>query len=165
MHRFDKLLELMGKALIAVFFIWRGGNQIINWSMTEKNFIGDVINWHVFVSDVPGLDRIAESILPFTMQLIILGIVLQLVCGFMLLISWKDRLAVSILSIYLLINNFFTHYFWMAEGYRKEILLEQFMQSLSIIGGILLIVALQKIKRILNREHLDFLQTAATNED
>jgi len=144
MNQAQKLGGYFGRILLALYFLWNGIVQILHWSAFEKNFTTDILNWHVYVSQVAWLENAAEALLPLGSQLLTFGIFVQLVAGIMLLISWHARIAAVVLSLFLVITNLFTHYFWMVEGYHREILLQNFMLTIAIIGGLILVTSFKK---------------------
>ncbi|MDN3504748.1 MAG: DoxX family protein [Rhabdochlamydiaceae bacterium] len=155
MNQAQKIGGSFGRILLALYFLSQGVNQILHWSACEKNFTTDILNWHVYVSKVAWLENAAEALLPFGTQLLALGAFLHLSAGVMLLISWHPRIAASILSLLLIVTNLFTHYFWMVEGYHKEILLQNFMQTIAIIGGLILVASLKK-ERSVSKDSMGF---------
>jgi len=144
MNQAQKLGGYFGRILLALYFLWNGVVQILHWSTYEKNFTTDILNWHVYVSKVAWLENAAEALLPLSTQLLALGIFIQLGAGIMLLISWRPKIAAVALSLLLIITNLFTHYFWMVDGYHREILLQNFMHSIAIFGGLILVIAFKK---------------------
>lgn len=138
MSRVEKIGSFIGRVFLATYFLWNAFMHIIHWSSYEKNFTTDVMNWHVYISNISLFENIFETILPLGPQLLGVAIVIQVVCGLMLLVAWHQRIAALILAVFILVNNGFTHYFWMTEGYHRDILLQLFMQNLAIFGGLVL---------------------------
>ena len=155
MNQAQKLGGYFGRILLALYFLWNGIVQILHWSSYEKNFTTDILNWHVYVSKVGWLENAAEALLPLSTQLLAIGIFIQLVAGIMLLISWHSRIAAVALSLLLIITNLFTHYFWMVDGYHREILLQNFMHSIAIIGGLVLVTSFKKDVTV-SEQSMDF---------
>ena len=144
MNAFQRTGMYIGKILLSSLFIWRGILQIVHWNSAEKSITTDIMNWHIFFNGSPWLENLAEGLLPLSLNFLIFGVMIQILCGMMLLMSWHARIASLILALYLLVQNFFANHFWMAEGYHREVLLLLFMQSLGLLGGLVVVMSAYK---------------------
>ncbi|GME84490.1 unnamed protein product [Ambrosiozyma monospora] len=73
-----------------------------------------------------------------TFSMILIGSVL---CG-LVVIGYKTKFSAAILTILLMMHNVFTNHYWTYKSAdnRRDYLRYEFFQTLSIVGGLLLIV-------------------------
>jgi len=78
---------------------------------------------------------------PAAESLIWVALVVELVAGTMLLVGWKARWAAAALALFTIPATFIFHAYW---GIPADQMLNQqihFMKNLSIVGGLLTVVA------------------------
>jgi len=70
-----------------------------------------------------------------------IALVIELVGGLMLAAGWKARWAAAAMAVFTVVATYFYHDFWhMAEGARMTNQI-MFLKNVSVIGGMLLVVA------------------------
>lgn len=146
------LWPYIGRFMLAAFFIWMALYKAFYWLDVESQMIADVCNWHLLTSKVSWLENIAESLLPLVPLLHGAAVALLLCGSLMLILSWHVRLGAVLLFVYTLFDTAFTHYFWMLEGIGRQMELTMFMQNISILGGLVLILAAKKEEKKVGRK-------------
>ncbi len=109
-----------GRILLALLFLWSGIDKIVHY---------------------PGaLGYTAGAGLPFPGTLLTLSIVLELGGGIALVLGWKARHAAALLFLYLIPVTVIFHNPIGAGAHSQEQLIDM-MKNLSIMGGMLMLVA------------------------
>jgi uncharacterized membrane protein YphA (DoxX/SURF4 family) len=131
----------LGRSVLAIFFLWTSLYKLFWWFDVESHITGDICNWHLFASKITWLENATESLLPLVPLLHSMAIVLSFAGALMLILSWHVKIGASLLVIYTFCDTVFTHYFWMLDGAGRLMELTMFMQNISILGGLILVLA------------------------
>jgi putative oxidoreductase len=121
MNRTRDLAALAGRILLAATFAVSGYGKIHNFAGTAA--------------------FMASKGLPLTEVLLVLAILAELGCGLAVMIGWKTRLAALAIIIFTVVATAVFHNFWAVPPEQAMMQQIQFMKNLSIIGGLLLLVA------------------------
>jgi putative oxidoreductase len=124
----------LGRIFVPIVFIWEAIQKLINIGRFAK-LLTD--------SKVPLPDEIAPYLggMPKYEALAWALAVLELVCGIMILIGFKARWGALVLVVFTASTIFFVHHFWDMTGDAYEQNQIQALKNLSIMGALLLIVA------------------------
>ena len=124
----------LGRVFVPIVFIWEAIQKLINIGRFAK-LLTD--------SKVPLPDEIAPYLggMPKYEALAWALAVLELVCGIMILIGLKARWGALVLVVLIASTTFFVHPFWDMTGDAYEQNQIQALKNLSIMGALLLIVA------------------------
>ncbi len=124
----------LGRIFVPIVFIWEAIQKLINIGRFAK-LLTD--------SKVPLPDEIAPYLggMPKYEALAWALAVLELVCGIMILIGLKARWGALVLVVFTASTIFFVHHFWDMTGDAYEQNQIQALKNLSIMGALLLIVA------------------------
>ena len=124
----------LGRIFVPIVFIWEAILKLINIGRFAK-LLAD--------SKVPMPDEIAPYLggMPKYEALAWALAVLELVCGLVILIGLMARWGALLLVVFTAGTIFFVHNFWdmTGEAYEQNMMLA--LKNLSIMGGLLLIVA------------------------
>jgi putative oxidoreductase len=115
------------------------------------NLIGRTLLASVFlltalVSKIPDFHHVAEQMaqegVPFPKVMLVGAIIFLLAGSLSLIAGFKARAGALLLLIFTVSGTYFFHHFWtFAEPELMRAHLKEFMKNLSLIGGLLLIVA------------------------
>ena len=124
----------LGRIFVPIVFIWEAIQKLTNIGRFAK-LLTD--------SKVPLPDEIAPYLggMPKYEALAWALAVLELVCGIMILIGFKARWGALVLVVFTASTIFFVHHFWDMTGDTYEQNQIQALKNLSIMGALLLIVA------------------------
>jgi putative oxidoreductase len=124
----------LGRIFVPIVFIWEAIQKLTNIGRFAK-LLTD--------SKVPLPDEIAPYLggMPKYEALAWALAVLELVCGIMILIGFKARWGALVLVVFTASTIFFVHHFWDMTGDAYEQNQIQALKNLSIMGALLLIVA------------------------
>ena len=84
---------------------------------------------------------IASKGLPLPQLAAVAAIVVELGAGILLVIGWQARWAATALFLFLIPTTLLFHNFWAYDGSQAQMQQIQFMKNLSIMGGMLYIMA------------------------
>jgi putative oxidoreductase len=120
----ERLAPVFGRGLLASIFLLAGLLKIANWDST--------------------IEMLAGHGLPFRHMLLAIAMIVELLCGFAVLIGFRTRMAALLLFLYTLTVTYVLHDFWsysdpvQALRYASE--LQLFVKNTAIAGGLLLLV-------------------------
>ena len=111
---------LAARLCMASLFLWSGFEKII---------------------DYRGAAGFAAHMgMPFAVQLMPLAIVLELVCGLMLLTGWNARIGAAVLAIWMLILGPWFHQFWHTPPQMWQLMIDDFFHHFVMIGGMIYVM-------------------------
>ena len=114
----QRVLLLVGRALLGLYFIVPGITKITGWSST--------------------VDYMAAHGVPLIPVLLVLTIVLQIGGGISLMIGYRTALVAFVLAGLTLVISLFMHDFWnMEEGLQQAHELQNFIKNLAIMAGLM----------------------------
>lgn len=115
------------------------------------NLIGRILLASVFlltalVSKIPDFhhvtERMAQAGVPFPSVMLVGAIVFLLAGSLSLIVGFKARAGAVLLLVFTISGTYFFHHFWTyTEPGQMQEHFKSFMKNLSIIGGLLLIIA------------------------
>ena len=124
----------LGRILLPLVFLVAGIQNLMN--------IGDIAKL-LADSNVPIPDQIVPYLgsIPKYEALGYLITAIEIICGLMVLIGLKARWAALVLIVFTACTIIFVHHFWDMEGVAMIDNRTEALKKLSILGGLLLVVA------------------------
>jgi len=124
----------IGRILVPIVFIAAGIEKALKVGDTAKMLID---------AKVPIPDEIAPYLggMPKYEALGYLIAAIEIICGLMILVGLKARWGALVLIVFTACTIFFVHHFWDMEGAAAAMNRSDALKNLSIMGGLLLIVA------------------------
>ncbi|MDB6113006.1 MAG: DoxX family protein [Pedosphaera sp.] len=119
--RLEPALTLLGRILLSLIFILSAGGKIADWPGTAG--------------------YMASKGMVAIPVLLTLAIVFELGGGLSVLLGFKARWGALALIIFLITASVIFHNFWAYTGAEKQTQMVHFLKNLSIMGGLLLVVA------------------------
>ena len=124
----------IGRVLLPILFLVNGIQKVLN--------VGEIARM-LEANAIP----IPEQVLPYlgtmpkyeALGYLIAGI--EIVCGLMVLVGLKARWAALVLIVFTACTIIFVHHFWDMEGAALIEARTEALKNLSIMGGLLLVVA------------------------
>lgn len=124
----------LGRIFVPIVFVWEAIHKLLDIGRFAR-LLAD--------SNVPIPNEVTPYLggMPKYHALAWALAVLELVCGLMILIGFKARWAALLLIVFTAGTIFFVHNFWVMTGDAYEQNQIQALKNLSIMGALLLIVA------------------------
>lgn len=117
MRLFCSIFALIARILIATIFLVAGISKLTNFEATAQ--------------------YMASKNLPMVPLLLLAAAAIEIICGLMLVVGYKTRLAAWTLALFLVPTTLIFHNFWDASGTDAVIQQAMFFKNLAIIGGLL----------------------------
>ena len=126
---------VLGRLLVPIVFIWEAIQRLLDIGSFAK-LLAD--------NNVPVPDEVSAYLgsMPKYEALAWLLAIIELVCGLMILLGLKARWGALVLVVFTAVTIFFVHHFWDMTGDAYVINQIQALKNLSILGALLLIVAI-----------------------
>ena len=124
----------LGRILVPIVFIWEAIQKLLDIGRFAK-LLAD--------NKVPVPDEVSAYLgsMPKYEALAWLLAIIELVCGLMILLGLKARWGALLLVVFTAGTIFFVHHFWDMTGDAYVLNRIQALKNLSILGALLLIVA------------------------
>jgi len=110
-----------GRILLAIIFVVSGFGKITGF----ENTVG----------------YIASKGLPLPQLAAAGAILIELGCGILLVVGWQARWAATAIFLFLIPTTLIFHNYWAADAAQQGMQQIQFMKNLSIMGGMLYVMA------------------------
>jgi putative oxidoreductase len=127
----------IGRIFLPIFFIVAGIQKLMNVQGMAKMiedagvpFPEELVPYLAYVGNIPKFQFIGYLV----------GAI-EVICGLMVMVGLKARWAALVLIVYSACAIFFLHHFWDMTGDAFTLNQEAALMHLSIIGGLLLLVA------------------------
>ena len=136
-----RMLAGLGRFLVSIIFIVLGVTAILNWDMAKADLTSALGNWELYAGHIEGVGGVFQYLSSAVPALVGLGVVLQVAGGVLVCFSIKVRLGAFLLFLQLLTATIIYHHFWFLDGPSMAKSLVFFLKNLSILGGLLIIIA------------------------
>jgi len=110
-----------GRVLLALIFVLSGFNKIGGFAGTAG--------------------YMASKGLPMAEVLLVLTIIVELGGGLLIMLGWQARWGAAAIFLFLIPVTLVFHNYWAVDAAQQQMQMIQFMKNLSIMGGMLMIVA------------------------
>ena len=135
------ILAAVGRLFLSLVFILAALNKILDWQGAELNLSNAISEWLQYTQGIEWAQRIFEELQPRVSLMLLVSCIMQLVGGLLLLFGQKLRLAALLLSLVLAPYIVLFHHFWFLQEAERSLQTSMFLQNLSILGGLLLLLA------------------------
>jgi putative oxidoreductase len=115
-------VSLAARALLSLLFLLSGYQKLTGFSGTAQ--------------------FMASQGMPMAEVLLVGAIAVELGGGLMLLAGWKARWAAAAMALFTIPATLIFHAFWAADAAQAQNQFIHFMKNVSIIGGMLMVVAM-----------------------
>ena len=136
-----KFLAGVGRCLVSLIFLGLAAVSVLNWEIAISEVSGALANWELYTGYIEGVSFVIQNLLTVVPLLVVLGIVLQLIGGFLLCLSLRVRLGAVLLLCQIIPATALYYHFWFLDGPGMQRALILFLKNLSIIGSLLVIIA------------------------
>lgn len=142
------LIAFLGRFFLSLIFIASGINQIFHWQEMEFEFINTLQDVAELTLGMESIQEIISAAISYTPFLLISAIVLQIIGGVSLMLGVQVRLGAFLLIAFLTPTTLLFHHFWLLpDGPERQQQLVELMKNVSILGGLLVVLAYGKGQR------------------
>ncbi|HUH05747.1 MAG TPA: DoxX family protein [Kofleriaceae bacterium] len=115
-----RMAVALGRVFLALIFVVSALNKLMNWEQPAA--------------------AIADTGLTPASLFLAAAIALELVGGILLLTGLYTRIGVLLLMAFLIPTTLIMHDFWTLEGAERQLQAAQFLENVSILGGLLVVL-------------------------
>jgi putative oxidoreductase len=144
MNLIQSLVAFLGRVLLSIIFIASGIHQVLYWQNTEQYFTQGLTHWLAISVGDATLQSAIEFGLAHAFLLLLLGVIFEIIGGLLIFLGLWVRLGSLLLIIFLIPTTIAFHHFWQLQGADREMQMIHFMKNVSILGGLLVVLALGK---------------------
>ncbi len=138
------LLGFAGRLLISLIFLASGLSKILNWQEAEQLLATSLTNWMTMSQGSGWVTGIGEWVLPYLPILLTAAVCCEILGGLCVLLGVQVRFGAFLLAIFLIPTTLVMHAFWMVQGPEYEVQAANFLKNLSVLGGLLILLAYGK---------------------
>ncbi|OGN68381.1 MAG: hypothetical protein A3G30_05855 [Chlamydiae bacterium RIFCSPLOWO2_12_FULL_49_12] len=141
MSGLQKFIVIIGRICLSFIFLLAAVNKLFDWNGFEDALTKALTHSLDVYSGISWLHDGIAFFVPWTSVLLLVGLVFELVGSLFLILGIKVRFGALLLILFLIPATFFFHAFWaFSEADRHQQMID-FLQNLSIFGGLLLVMA------------------------
>ena len=141
------LISFIGRFFLSLIFISSGIHQILDWQGTEQILATALNDWGALVVGVDYLQTIFSYAQSSISLLVAAAIFCQVIGGLCILLGIQVRFGAFLIIVFLIPVTVLFHHFWMMQGPDRQTQMVEFMKNLSILGGLLIVLAYGKCKK------------------
>ncbi len=138
------LIGLIGRICLSLIFIASGLEKILHWDEALYSLDTALTQWTLPGNWMSWAQPLIEGILPHLSMLLVAACVCELLGSACVLLGFRVRFGAFLLIIFLIPATALMHPFWTAQGAEYEVQVATFLRNLSIIGGLLILLAYGK---------------------
>lgn len=135
------LLTFLGRVCLSLIFIISAVGKILNWEANHQFLVNALCNWVSTTASIPTVQPWLERLIPHTPFLLILAAAFEALGGLLIFLGIKVRLGAFLLLLFIIPTTILLHAFWMVPPSEKELQVIMFLKNISIMGGLLLLLA------------------------
>lgn len=118
--------------------------NILFWHETERSIMDVLADWQSHFGFSQDLQVFFSLLISWGSALLLLATVFMLAGGLMLLLGVREKLALSLLILFLIPATVLYHPFWWVDGIAHELQTIMFLKNLAILGCLLQLLIREK---------------------
>ena len=134
-------IGFLGRLALSLVFIFACASKILNWQSSLQTFDAAIVDWQTMFVDAEKLYALFGFLIPLTPFLLLGATILEGLGSLMLILGMQSRLAAAMLILVLVPATLLFHGFWAAKGADRELQSIMFFKNVSILGGLLIVLA------------------------
>lgn len=135
------LCGMVGRIALSLIFVLAAIGKILNWDLNYQLLSTALSNWIGYAAQMPSLQSLLHHMLAMAPLILIVGLVCEGLGGLLILLGLKPRFGAFLLIIFLIPTTLLFHAFWYLSGPDFEMQMTNFLKNLSILGGLLILLA------------------------
>lgn len=147
MFLIQSIIAFLGRALLSLIFIAAAINKIANWQESLSGFVDILNNALILYVDNPLIQNILNWSLVNVGFLFAVATIFELIGGLSVFLGIWTRVGAFLLFCVLIPATLLAHAFWNMDGIDYQKQLTHFMKNLGIMGGLLIVIAVGKVRR------------------
>jgi putative oxidoreductase len=137
----QSIVGALGRALISLIFILSAIQKLADWDDSKQLLHQTLTDWMPVTLHSPMMQGWLDWSLANITTLLCLAILFELLGGLLVFLGIKVRLGAFLLCCVLCCATLLFHHFWDFVQPQRQIEMVNFMKNLSILGGLLFILA------------------------
>jgi uncharacterized membrane protein YphA (DoxX/SURF4 family) len=138
---------ILGRACLSLIFIIAAYYKIIDWAGSEEALMAQLNQGINAYQNIEWLHDLIDYMIPWSSILLLVALVFELMGALLVFLGIKVRLGAILLILFIIPTTFFFHPFWTLTGADKRLQMTMFMQNISVLGGLLLVLAYGALPR------------------
>ena len=130
----------IARFFISAIFLASAVNNILHWHETEKNLMGILCDWQMYIGFHEGAQHCFSFLTPWAPVLLGIATLFNLVGGLLILLGVREKLGAALLVLFLIPVTILYHQFWFIDGPARELQTIMFLKNLAILGAMILIL-------------------------
>ncbi len=148
MNIFQMFSMYLGRLLLSSIFLVSAVQEMLDWASTEQYFLMSMTRWMNSFQGNEVMSSFLSSIFPWMPWLLLAAIVFKLIGSILIILGLNVRLGAVLLILFLIPTTLIVHGFWSLPIEEKSINMVLFMKNMSILGGLLVVLAMGKGKAV-----------------
>ena len=148
MNALQILIAFLGRVCISAIFILAAVSKFFNWAGTQQMLTTSLNDLMTLQGGSEIIRGLVERALPWAPSLLIIGVIVELLGGLLVFLGIKVRFGAFILILFLIPTTLIVHGFWSLPVEEKSINMVLFMKNMSILGGLLVVLAMGRGKAV-----------------
>lgn len=134
----------IARFLLSSIFLISAVHEMADWGTTEQYFLMVTTRWMNTLQADAFMGSFLGEMMPWLPWVLLLAIIFKLVGSFLLILGCSVRLGATLLILFLIPATLIVHGFWNLPLQERAIEMVMFMKNVSILGGLLLVLAVGK---------------------
>ena len=135
------LLMVLGRAALSFVFLGAVAGKVLDWDSNHQYMLDGLCSWYTATASIPQLQELFGMVIPNSHFLLILAMTLEGLGGLLVLFGVKPRFGAFLLLLFIIPTTILMHAFWMVSPSEKELQMIMFLKNISIMGGLLILLA------------------------
>ena len=136
-----RILAGLGRIAISLVFVVLGVSAMFHWDMAKGDLTTALGNWEMYAGHIDGASVVFQYLSAAVPVLVALGIAFQIAGGILVGLSLRVRMGACIMFLQIVCATLIYYPFWFLDEPAMARTLVLFLKNLSIIGGLLVIMA------------------------
>lgn len=147
MNPLQRLIAFFGRVCLSLIFLLSAIYQIATWPASTQGLIDMLCEWTRMTLGITWAQDILAFLVTWASPLLMVGVAFEILGGILLFFGYKVRFAALLLLLFLVVVTPLFHYFWWVTGAAQDLQVTMFLKNVSILGGLLLVLAFGKGRR------------------
>ena len=140
----QSVIRFLGRICLSLIFIASGVYTLLNWQSSEQALVGALCDWLSLALGVEWAQKLCELGLSWSFFLLAASVICEIVGGLLVFLGLGVRLGALLLLLFMIPATVLFQHFWTFQGPERELQMVMFLKNLSIIGGLLGLLAYDK---------------------
>ncbi len=137
-------IAYIGRVFISILFFSTAANELADWESTEQFFFSQLNKWTTLYADQGGISYLIGELQAFLPSILFAVLLLKIIGSFFFVFNFFVRFGAFCLLVFLVPATIIMHDFWHLSGMDRSVEMGMFLKNLSIVGGLLVVLALGK---------------------